>query len=182
MCGLTGSAINGLEYSDYGSNSLDGLYAENISIYGLTSTGSWAVEFSNGGIARGIASCNNTSSNTYDTVIAQVYYGVGGSEGTMTGEQAWSEIWGSCNSDAIKPSSTFNTSSSGQYCWCKMTSWTPSGGSACNIASPSWVFEDEIRSTDDCAYDCADYCATHFSGLVSAGSTNFRRALFGVSQ
>ena len=149
VCGLTGSAVDGLAYSGYGYYSHDGQDTYNTDTYGL-SAGKWAVEFTNGGIVKGIASCNSTAA-TY-------------------GE------WDSCDSDAIQPSNTFSNSVSGQYCWCKMESWTPSGGSACNVASPSWVFGDDLGSASDCAGICADYCAN-----AVVDSPGFRRAVFGVA-
>ena len=156
VCGLTGSGVNGLTYNlngstAYGYNSNNGQNSTNASIYGLTSTGTWAVKDTSGGIVKGIASCNGTNSlGEYD----------------------------SCESDAIKPGNTFSSSSGGQYCWCKISSYTPSGGSACNVASPSWVFYDDNGSASLCASNCASSCA--IGGVVY--DLDFRRALFGVSQ
>ena len=65
----------------------------------------------------------------------------------------------------------------GQYCWCQATNYTPNGGNQCNVASPSWVFDDDYESASYCAYVCAFDCA--YLVLVSAA---FRRALFGVAQ
>ena len=153
VCSLTGSAVNGLTYdgdsSAYGYNSNNGQFSENASIYGLTSTGTWAVKDTSGGIIKGIASCNSTN---------------GGG------------VYDSCESNAIKPGNTFSNSSSGQYCWCKMSSYTPSGGSACNVASPSWVFISDNGS----ASDCADYCADDCTAFV-VDYADLRRAVFGVA-
>ena len=175
VCSLTGSAVNGLTYDDsdstaYGYYSHDGQYKENESTYGLTA-GGWAVKDTSGGIIKGIASCNSTKPNLWDTVMA------GMSNGTMTEEQAMNTLWGTCNTDTFRPSNTFSSSSSGQYCWCKMNSYTPSGGSACNVASPSWVFDGDRGSASDCAFDCALNCA-----LNVMYTPDFRRAVFGVSQ
>ncbi|MBQ3785437.1 MAG: hypothetical protein II843_03530, partial [Alphaproteobacteria bacterium] len=63
-----------------------------------------------------------------------------------------------------------------QYCWCKMNSYTPSGGSACNVASPSWVFNSDFESASDCALGCAYYCAGDVMSIP-----DFRRAVFGVA-
>ena len=169
VCGLNGSAVDGLTYnssdsSTYGYNSHNGTNTQNTSTYGLTSTGTWAVKDTNNGVIKGIASCNSTGSNTYDT--------------TMTEEQAW----GSCSSDAIKPGNTFSNTSNlnngDKYCWCKMTSYTPSGESACNVASPSWVFDRDLGSASNCANLCAVFCAI---GVMNYGD-DFLRALFGVAQ
>ena len=175
VCGLNGSAVNGLTYSNSGYNSHDGQEAENASTYGLTTPGTWAVEFSNGGVIKGTASCNSTNSNTYDTIVSAMI------SGTMTEEQVINALWGTCNNDTFKPSNTFDATASGQdsdqYCWCKMESYTPSGESACNIASPSWVLLIDLESASNCANDCADACADGVRDF-----DDFRRAVFGVSQ
>ena len=153
VCGLNGNTVNGLTYdrdnSIYGYNSHDGQHTHNTSTYGLTSTGTWAVRDTNGGIIKGTASCN-------DTAVSDPEYSY-------------------CNNDTFKPGNTFNTSSSGRYCWCKMSSYTPSGGSACNVASPSWVVHYDGESASSCASRCAGYCTRN----VMADS-GFRRAVFGV--
>ncbi|MFQ6696492.1 MAG: hypothetical protein ACLRFQ_04400, partial [Alphaproteobacteria bacterium] len=174
VCSLNGSAVNGLTYNTNDSTtggwySHDGQNKRNESTYGL-SVGGWAVKDTSGGIVKGIASCNSTIPTIMDTVME------GMSNGTMTEEQALAAVYGSCESDAIKPGNTFISSSTGQYCWCKMESYTPSGGSACNVASPSWVFFVGNESASHCAGDCADYCAF---GVVS--NADFRRAVFGVA-
>ncbi|MFQ6704540.1 MAG: InlB B-repeat-containing protein, partial [Alphaproteobacteria bacterium] len=174
VCSLTGSGVNGLTYS--GSNSTYGYYSHNgqnkanESTYGLTA-GGWAVKDTSGGIVKGIASCNSTKPNLWDTVME------GMNNGTMTEEQFMNTLWGTCNTDTFRPSNTFNATASGQYCWCKMESYTPSGGSACNIASPSWVFGSVYESASNCAFYCALYCANSVVNIA-----DFRRAVFGVTQ
>ena len=68
------------------------------------------------------------------------------------------------------------SNTNGQYCWCAATSYTPDGGTQCNVASPSWVFHDDIVS----ASYCANYCASNCAGYVMS-FPDFRRAVFGVS-
>ena len=175
VCSLTGSAVNGLTYNEsvfttYGYYSHDGQNKANESTYGLTA-GGWAVKDTSGGIIKGIASCNSTMPTIVETIMTAM------GNGTMTQEQALAAVYGSCASDAIKPGNTFSSSSSGQYCWCKMNSYTPSGGSACNVASPSWVFFNDLESASGCAGLCASSCA---GGVVY--TPDFRRALFGISQ
>ena len=180
VCGLTGSQVNALTYNDsddsiYGFYSHDGQYTQNTSTYGLTSTGTWAVKDTNNGVIRGIASCNSTMPTIMDTVMAAM------ENETMTEEQALNAIWGSCSSDAIKPSNTFSNTSNlnngDQYCWCKMESYTPNNGSACNVASPSWVFCTDADSVPDCESACTSYCAM----MISLYGDVFRRAVFGVA-
>ncbi len=85
--------------------------------------------------------------------------------------------WGGNSSDWSATESEL-TSASGEkkYCWCKMSSYTPSGGTACNVASPSWVFSRGYES----ASDCADYCADDCANIVFVYD-GFRRAVFGVA-
>ena len=62
-----------------------------------------------------------------------------------------------------------------------MTSYTPSGGSACNIASSLWVYiadADEYGWHEGCEGDCAYYCASVFAEDPSM----YRPAIWGVSQ
>ena len=93
------------------------------------------------------------------------------SYGTVKGMSKCSDTSGT-SSTVGRPSDT-----NGKYCWCAATSYTPSGGSACNVASPSWVFVNDVGSASDCAFGCAAYCA---SFVMAVG--DFRRAVFGVSQ
>ena len=178
VCSLNGSAVNALTYDDnddtaYGYYSHDGQNKENESTYGLTA-GGWAVKDTSGGIIKGIASCNSTKPNLWDTVME------GMSNETMTEEQAMNALWGTCNTDTFKPGNTFTATASGQgsdqYCWCKISSYTPNNGSVCNVASPSWVFIGDVESASNCADDCAVFCAGHV--VTSPG---FRRAVFGVA-
>ena len=174
VCSLNGSAVNALTYDDsdstrYGYYSHDGQNKENESTYGLT-TGGWAVKDTSGGIIKGIASCNSTMSTIMETTMTAM------DNGTMTEEQAINTVWGTCNTDTVRPSNTFSSSSSGQYCWCKISSYTPSGGSACNVASPSWVVGNAFGGTAPCAYNCARHCAAHVLSHAVV-----RRAVFGVS-
>ena len=179
VCSLTGSGVNGLTYNmddftAYGYYTHDGQDRPNESTYGLTA-GGWAVKDTSGGIIKGIASCNSTKPNLWDTVMARM------SNGTMTEEQLVNTLWGTCNTDTFRPSNTFNATASGQgndqYCWCKMESYKPTGGSVCNVASPSWVFSYDVESVSHCAGNCARFCAE----LVMNYAV-FRRAVFGVSQ
>ena len=169
VCGLTGNDLNNLPYVDHGYKSIDGERTYNANTYNLTENGTWAVELSNGGIMRGVGICNNTSPTVRDTIMEGLI------NGTMTGEQAQAAVYGSCESDAIQ--SNINNTPGG-YCWCKMTSYTPSGESACNLVTSSWV---SILNTDEgaesCAHGCTEACAS-----FNSSSIEFRRALFGVSQ
>ena len=174
VCGLNGSDLDGLTSQGYGYARLNANAGDNESTYGLTTgSGQWAVSFTNGGIVRGIASCSSTGSTAFDTVIGAF------ANGTMTMEQVIAAVYGSCASDAIKPGNTFSSSSSGQYCWCKVDSYTPSGGQQCNIqTSFSWIFTVERSDASNCATQCAQDCAVS----VVQDLLNFRRILFGVDR
>ena len=130
------------------------------------------MEFSNGGVLKGVASCNGTMPTVVDTLMAAM------ENEPMTEEQIMNAVWGACDRDTFKPSNTFDTGNSGQICWCKMESYTPSGGSACNTSSPLWVFFTVYPGTDDCLGSCADNCA----GDGIGANDFFRRAVFGVAQ
>ena len=53
----------------------------------------------------------------------------------------------------------YSTDSVGQYCYCQMDGFVPTGGTKEIVTSALWVFGDGYGSADDCADDCADYCA-----------------------
>ena len=65
--------------------------------------------------------------------------------------------------------------SDGQYCYCKMISWTPDGGSAKDTPNSSWVFRDYISD----ATDCADFCAYKCSDIHYEIYSDLRKAVFG---
>ena len=146
-CALTASTLNSLEGNDSGyitdSRGEYGADSDNADTYGLTADNTWATEFTDGTIIKGIASCNNT-------------------EGEDSG--------------VPMQNAQFTTTDTGQYCWCKATSYNPSVGEACDVSVASlWVFSGAYRSSDDCAYDCAVSCAD----VVQAYAA-FRAGMFGV--
>ncbi|MFQ6777975.1 MAG: InlB B-repeat-containing protein, partial [Alphaproteobacteria bacterium] len=98
--------------------------------YNLTQNGSWGTSFSYGDIT-GISSCNGTAGNHN------------------------SLKWDNDSSNWTRPGDTFTQDSTGQYCWCKITGYTPTGGTLQSLSS-SWVF---LSATNDCAYYCAFACA-----------------------
>ena len=112
------------------------------------SNGEWGIIFSYGTV-KGMAKCS----------------GLSGDNNNWT----WSD-------PSRATTSELTSAGNGQYCWCAATSYTPDGGNQCNIASPSWVFYDDLWSASECADRCAYYCAD-----VSR-SDGLRRAVFGVSQ
>ena len=187
VCGLT-SAVASIEPTNldaYGyindSTGESGANSYHATEYGLTSDQTWAVEFSHG-IVRGTASCNNNPGgdlSVFDAQAAQI--GAQIEAGTITEEEAMAQMMalesqiftlpGMC-----QPTGTFSSSSTGQYCWCHAESYTPTGGSACNVSSLAWVFDSDNESADSCAHNCAYYCAN----AVQTYSA-FRAVLFGVA-
>ncbi|MFQ6726746.1 MAG: hypothetical protein ACLRFF_00085 [Alphaproteobacteria bacterium] len=115
--------------------------------------GEWAVTFSYGTV-KGMAKCSAKS----------------GDNNKYTWSNA-SSNWSATESEL--------TSASGEarYCWCHATNYTPNGGNQCNVASPSWVVENDRLS----ASTCANYCVYNCVQFV-VFYADCRRALFGVTQ
>ena len=67
----------------------------------------------------------------------------------------------------------------GQYCYCRLDSYTASGSNTQIALSGSWVFDDDFRAADTCASDCAYDCASY---LMSGESSQlaFRTWVFGT--
>ena len=79
------------------------------------------------------------------------------------------------NNSTGTPSNT-----TGQKCWCRVTSYTPTGGNQCNIADPSWVLTVDYDGFDEgytCVADCARVCTT---GLRNSEEYWQRAELFGI--
>ncbi|MBQ3785608.1 MAG: hypothetical protein II843_04430, partial [Alphaproteobacteria bacterium] len=203
VCGLTGSQVTSLTFNSQTGNPNEGYkndsnitydpsgyygsYEHNGSKYGLTEDYTWAVEFTNGGVARGIASCNGTAGNPVDSLMEGIMNGtisMDTEEEMQFYMETVSSAYGSCNSGVFKPNGAFTRGTTGgPKCWCKMTSWTPSGGSACNTASSRWVYiadADMNAWYTGCAGMCAEYCASIFAENESAFL--YRRAIWGVAQ
>ena len=170
VCGLSRSVINSLEEVDAGYKSYSGTFDSKTTEYGLTSAGEWAATLSNGGMIRGISSCNNTTPNVWAMIMEAV---ANGTDINMTEEEMMDRMWGSCG-DGIKPNNTpFSSSVTGPNCWCKITSYTPSGGTACNVSTAAWVFMQwDISEESDCASLCASNC------MFLGGNPHIPEALF----
>ena len=187
VCGLTSSlaSVNPTNEDAYGyqndSRGENGANSYKTTEYGLTSDQTWAVEFSHG-IVKGTASCNSTPGGDTSALYAQAMAIEEAIEaGTITEEEGMAqmialEAQGYTLPGMCQPTGTFSTSSTGQYCWCHVESYTPTGNASCNTSSLAWVFGDIIGSASTCAYDCAHFCAANVQG-----SAGFRAALFGVA-
>ena len=53
----------------------------------------------------------------------------------------------------------YQTTDSGQYCYCQMDGFTPTGGTREIVTSAPWVFRNGYGSADFCAGGCANICA-----------------------
>ena len=112
-----------------------GAMSNNVSLFGLTSDNTWAARYSYG-VVYGMARCSSTSGNKNNGEYGEP-----------------STNWLKTTSEDL-----------GQYCWCKVTGFTPTAdsytsGPTCNVSGEKWVFFIKHASTDDCRYNCALYCA-----------------------
>ena len=181
VCGLSGSQIDGLGYPNRaGWVSYEGNYngSENYSSdYGLTVPGTWAATFSNGAVVRGFATCNDVRPDVWDEV--EYYWD----------DELYSEAdevaYGRCDSGAFQPANAFNTGNTGTSCWCKLESYTPSGGVACNLSNSAWVLVTDYAYYASWALDpgsCAEECGWNCAVSAMGPGVGSRRAIFGVSQ
>ena len=165
FCGLRGSET----WSDGGYYSHDGTVVYNNTTYGL-GTGEWALVITDG-IIRGESSCNTTQSNTFNSVIEAV------NNGTMNETDAINALYAN-DSDAIRPNNAFTNSSTGEFCWCKMNSYTPNAGAQCDVSSSApWVY-NLVATGANCSTNCTVYC---LQLILYDVYSSFKRALFGIN-
>ena len=71
------------------------------------------------------------------------------------------------------------STSGGQYCWCKAKTYTPDGSNIAyeNTLSSAWQYNRDTGSASVCASNCAHYC-----GYYVKLYPDFRQAMFGVTQ
>ena len=80
----------------------------------------------------------------------------------------------------ISSDANYSTNSTGRYCYCQTDGFTPIGGDKVIVASAPWVFNGGGHiSADDCASDCANYCAGGQTRNDMAGRA-LRAAVFGA--
>ena len=78
----------------------------------------------------------------------------------------------------VDTSGQYSTTDTGQYCYCQMTDFTPTGGVKAAVLSAPWVFYYYDGSASGCALNCASDCA----GYLRYADPNFlgyRAAVFG---
>ena len=73
----------------------------------------------------------------------------------------------------------YATDSTGQYCYCQMDGFTPTGGTREIVTSAPWVFYHDIGSADECASYCANYCVYNLQGS-DVITLAFRAAVVGA--
>ena len=69
----------------------------------------------------------------------------------------------------------YNTGGTGQYCYCQMTGFTPTGGANQSVVGGPWVFTIAGRG---CSGGCATFCAIYLQ-QDSDSIVGFRAAVFG---
>jgi hypothetical protein len=129
----------------------------------------------------------NTDGNSYGYKSAD---GSGSSDADGLENGEWKVIWDSygtakgtsmCSSDGMGYSGGETipgtpASTEGGSCWCKMTGWTPNGGTETPAAS-LWVFAYTYSLASACASSCASYCG-NFVRIIPY----LRSGLFGSVQ
>ena len=191
--------------SNYGYISADGTDNHSGSVYGLTENGTWGAEFSYGTVY-GQASCQSVGATesqalgyfsgflgyrdrTVEQVRTDLTEMVGAARanavadvyaeykaGTKTEEDVWRAA------DAIlgvEENANFSKTDSGQNCYCQMTDFKPTDGVKASVTSAPWVLEHSVSQLgDDCAKNCAYYCASRM-GSSLVGDRAFRAAVLG---
>ena len=180
-------------------------YNYNFSDSGLTEKGTWATKYAEG-IVYGKASCQpkikdagleyliaNESSlmsggislEEFKTamlpLVGQVKtdYAVEILTGVMTGSISMEEMYKAI--DVVFGSdyeANYSTDSTGQYCYCQMDGFLPTGGTKEIVTSAPWVFGYDYGSADDCAGSCAGLCAYGLR-FDDANALAFRGAVVG---
>ena len=76
------------------------------------------------------------------------------------------------------PDKNYATDSTGQYCYCQLDGFMPTGGTKEIVTSAPWVFHYVIGSAHDCAVNCANICA-YYLRLGDVLGLAFRGAVVG---
>jgi len=154
--------------------------------------GTWAVHFTNGAYVHGVASCNNTTSglvtmctdyyDQIDVLEQQLMTAIENGEMTEEEAMAWAQTWmaehdpgivyETCDAGMFQPTNTFDTTSTGQYCWCRMTKYIAPNGSIYNTPRSLWV-NVGVNAQSCSGSSCQSACA----GLFGISNTT-KRAIF----
>ena len=178
---FSGLAVNNLTMSAPTSNTAK-----------LTKTGITGDVYVDKYLASMFTTLIETESNDY--AYKSAVYPDGESNGDTTGlsNGEWKQTWDAygtvkgtsqCSStgnngefDQAMTTSSISTTGSTNSCWCKITGWTPKGGTETPMSS-LWVFIRTLDSPAECARDCAGNCGDE----VHYGF-NTRSAIFGSVQ
>ena len=77
------------------------------------------------------------------------------------------------------PNANYSTDSTGQYCYCQIDGFTPTGGTKQTVPSAPWVFDYNYGSADSCANGCAFTCTSSLRFRV-LGDLAYRAAVVGA--
>lgn len=176
----------------------------NLSDAGLTENNTWAAHFDYGTVY-GHASCQPTDSTGLMEAFNGMQSVIDGSVTAEEYESQMTDIIGAAKAAYMADLATgmkdgskteydmyeamfiilgqdydadYSTSSTGQYCWCQMTGYKPTGGAQSSVAAAPWVFDDDVGSAGDCASDCAYFCASRLRNDY-VDNRAFRAAVFG---
>ena len=166
--------------SDY-RDTVDAIPADSV-----TAPNTWATAYSEG-VLYGKASCqsvadpaleyfyNNVGSVGGDITREEFYAGLVSAGGVAKADilmNHYEDLWGDGDfSDDYESflkkfravfsdkEANYQTTDSGQYCYCQMDGFTPTGGTKEIVTSAPWVFSGYDGLADDCADNCASYCA-----------------------
>jgi hypothetical protein len=73
----------------------------------------------------------------------------------------------------------YSTDSTGQYCYCQLDGFMPTGGTKEAVTSAPWVILKFFGTAGGCADDCAYYCVGNMR-LVDVSNLAFRAAVVGA--
>ena len=73
----------------------------------------------------------------------------------------------------------YSTDSIGQYCYCQVDGFAPTGGEKQIVTSAPWILFGDRGSAGACASDCANFCIFYlqYDHVIATG---YRSALFGA--
>ncbi len=174
---------------DYGYISADGSNTYQETEYGLTANNTWATEFAEGIVyGKASCQPKTDAGNEYiysniegirggtipmETVRSELTSRVGaGKAEAYMGFMEVGLAGGEGMSEAeviaavkkyfavgIAENANYSTDSTGQYCYCQMDGFMPTGGDKVMVTSAPWVFNYDDGTADGCADACADSCA-----------------------
>ena len=149
-------------------------------------------EAGNGYTANTSTGSENSSQDMSNTIIANdpmAFATDYGTKGIIKGHGRCSTRAGADNTWGGNPftynvidsnfvSSLADETGTGQYCYCQLDSYTPSGGTMQSLSAP-WVFYSGSSDAGNCASDCARRCASYLRSDYSYDLA-YRAAVFGA--